>query len=207
MPYLSFRLYSGTTVADADRIAGIARSQLIPKVRDVTGFGRYVLIVSSSGQVGSLAVFNDERGSDEAKGIAADWVRSRPDFASYKLALSVQGEVGLAVVGSSGESQEGGYGIARLYKTKASFEEVNAAIEKEGIAELKAIPGLVRYTTVRADDGRYATFSLYESEASAQASVETARQLRRTGGSQLSKLLPDEPEVIETRVIYAEYRR
>jgi hypothetical protein len=207
MPYLSLRLYSGTTAADADRIAGIAKSELLPKVREVRGFGRYVLIVSSSGQVGSLAVFSDEDGSEQAKVIATDWVRSRPDFASYKLALSVQGEVGLAVVGSSGKSQDGGCGIARLYKTKARFDDVNAAIEKEGLAELKAIPGLVRYTTVKADDGRYATFSLYESESSARASVEKARQLRKTGGSELSKLLPDEPEVIETRVLHAEYQR
>jgi hypothetical protein len=207
MAYLSFRLYSGTTAADADRISELAKSELIPRVREVPGLERYSLLLAATGQIGSISVFNDKKGSEDAKGIATDWVRGRPDFAKYQLGVSIQGEVGLAISGSKANSQQGGYGIARLYRTKSSFEEVNAAIEKEGIPELRAIPGMVRYTTVKAEDGRIAAFNLFESEDAARASIEKARQLRKSGGSQLSQVLPEDPEVIETKVLYTEYKR
>jgi hypothetical protein len=207
MAYLSFRLYSGTSAADTDEIVGLAKSELIPKVRGVRGLGRYVLVRSTMGQIGSLAVFSDKMASEEAKGMATDWVRGRPDFSDYKVAVSIQGEVGLAISGNTGDLKEGGYGIARLYRTKAPFEEINDAINKEGVGALQAIPGLARYTTVKAEDGRFAAFNLYESEEAARTSVEKAKQLRQSGGSMLGKVLPEDPEVIETEVLYTEYGR
>ena len=68
---------------------------------------------------------------------------------------------------------------------------------------LRGIAGLLRYTTAKLDDGRMATFGAFENAEAARASTEVARQARAKPGSMLARLLPNPPEVLEGKVIFA----
>ena len=115
---------------------------------------------------------------------------------------SMQGEIGLSITGSALPSGTV-HGVWRLYRTAASFDEVNAAIEQEGIARLRDIPGMYRYTTAKLEDGRIATFGGFATEQGAKASVALAKELVQKPGSKLAKLALGTPQVIESTILYA----
>ena len=89
----------------------------------------------------------------------------------------------------------------RLYRTSASFADVNAAIKQEAMARLRGIPGLQRYSTAKLEDGRIVTISAFDSEKSAKASVALAKELRQQAGSKLAKVRAGDPEVIEATIL------
>jgi hypothetical protein len=208
MAHCVARFYSGTAAADVDGIVAIVRSELIPAIAKVPGFGRYSGLVTKDGRLGSFSVYENRQAADHGIEIASGWIRNKPDLAKYPLDLNLRGEIGLAITGtgSAGTSAQRAFAVARLYRTDTSLAEVDAAIEQEGLAHIKAIPGLLRYTTAKLDDGRIASFNAYESEAAARASVEKARELRGRGGSRLSQVLPADPDVIEGTILFTDTR-
>jgi hypothetical protein len=78
---------------------------------------------------------------------------------------------------------------------------VNAAIEQEAGETIRNLPGMLRYTTVRFEDGRIATMSACETQQAARNLTDKARELRSKAGSQLKKVLPNDPEVIEGEIM------
>ncbi|MGE0224813.1 MAG: hypothetical protein AB7F35_30715 [Acetobacteraceae bacterium] len=199
MTHCIARFYSGTAAADITSIVALARSELIPAIAKLPGLRRYSVLTLNDGRIGSFSVWGSRQAADHGGEVAGAWVRSKPDLAKYPLDLTLRGEVGLAVTGtgSTGSEARPGHAVARLYRTDKSLAEVDAAIEQEGLAAIRAIPGLLRYTTAKLDDGRIASFNAFESESAARASVEKARELRQRSGSRLSHVLPDDPEVLE----------
>jgi hypothetical protein len=117
------------------------------------------------------------------------------------VALEQRGEVGLSIVVQP--NYQTGHGTVRIYRTNASFDQVNAAIEQEGGEVIRHLPGMLRYTTVKFDDGRLTTFTACESEQASRNMTEKARELRNKPGSQLSKILPNDPEVITAEILLA----
>ena len=55
---------------------------------------------------------------------------------------------------------------------------------------------MLRYTTVKFDDGRIATSTACDTEEAGRNMTEKARELRNKSGSQLGKVLATDPEVI-----------
>jgi hypothetical protein len=206
MAYIVARFYTGTAAADIDQMMTLCRNELIPQLEQLPGFQRYTIVQAKDGRVGSVAIFDNKEAAQESNTLAKRWVDNKPEFAKYpRDALTFQGEIGSSVTGpATVKPDQRAYGAIRLYNTSASFEDVQAAIQREGLPQLQAIPGLVRYTTVKLDDGRIASFTTFESEEAARASTEKARELRGKGESLLKKVLPNDPEVIEVTVLYSQ---
>jgi hypothetical protein len=111
------------------------------------------------------------------------------------------GAVGLSIVVKP--HFEKARGVVRIYKTSAPFADVNAALEREGGETIWKLHGMLRYTTVRFDDGREAVFTACESENASRAMAEKAKELRGKAGSQRAKLLPNDPEVVSGEVLFS----
>lgn len=68
---------------------------------------------------------------------------------------------------------------------------------------IRNFPGLLRYPTVKFEDGRIATSTACETEKASLDMTAKAQELRGEPGSQLSKVLPDNPEVIQGEIVFA----
>src|SRR5206468_3526258 len=138
------------------------------------------------GRYGGFQVYETKQGVEQAAQMFNEWRRSIGN--NDQVSIEARGETGLSIVNRT--DYEKGYGVARIYRTSASFAEVNDAIEHEAGDVIRNLPGLLRYTTVRLDDGRIAVFSAYETEQAARDMTAKARELRGHAGSQLSTVLP-----------------
>ncbi len=81
------------------------------------------------------------------------------------------------------------------------MDDVKRALENEWGETIRSFPGLARYTAAKLTDGRVGTFSAFDTRENARKSSERAAALRGKSGTQLGRLLPDAPEVIEGTVL------
>ncbi|HEY1413614.1 MAG TPA: hypothetical protein VGF36_15820, partial [Rhodopila sp.] len=170
------------------------------------GFQRYSGLQLNDGRPGSFSVFDSKHAAEQVASIARKWMQSRPELTNYHLDIALQGEIGLMVTATTPYTGRQEYAVARLYRTDASIQEVNAAIEREGLEAIHAIPGMLRYMTVKLEDGRIATFNAFETEQSARTMSQTAKDLRMKSGSLLHKVFPHDPEVLEGKILFT-YRK
>lgn len=196
MAHFLFRLFQESKPDDArvDRV----RREMMSKVRAIPGFQRWAGLQTEDGRYGGFQVYDTQRGVEQAVQLFDDWRRSAG--MNNPVQMEVRGETGFSIATRS--DYETAYGVVRIYKTESSFKNVNDAIE-QAADEIRAVPGLLRYTTARFDDGRIATFASYETEQGAQQMTAKARELRNKAGSQLSKVLPHDPEVITGKITLA----
>ncbi|HBK05979.1 MAG TPA: hypothetical protein DDZ81_08945 [Acetobacteraceae bacterium] len=202
MAYCVARFYSGPANVDVEAIGTWLQKELVPSIAKIPGFQRYSGLHLKDGRLGSFSVFDSKQAAEQAAPVARDWLKSRRELAEFRLDMALQGQVGLAITGSTPATTQRAYAVARLYRTDASFDQVNAAIEEEGFSAIRAIPGLLRYTTAQLEDGRIATFNAFASEQGARAVTRTAKELRMKGGTMLSKVLPGDPEVLEGTILF-----
>ncbi|MBV8914887.1 MAG: hypothetical protein JOZ05_17845 [Acetobacteraceae bacterium] len=197
MAYCVFRLFSEKK-ADEQRLERL-RSEVLPNIRNIAGFQRFATIQTSDGRYGGFQVYDTRDGVDQAVKMLNEW---REKGGGHDPAvLELRGETGLSIVVNP--NYETAHGTVRIYRTQASFDEVNAAIEHEGGETIRHLPGMLRYTTAKFEDGRIATFTACETEAASRAMAGKARELRGKPGSQLSKVLPTDPEVIMGEIKFA----
>ncbi len=196
MAHFLFRLFSESKRHDAraDRI----RREMMAKVRAIPGFQRWAALQTEDGRYGGFQVYDTQTGVEQAAQLFDDWRRSAG--MNDPVQMEVRGETGLSIAMRT--DYETAYGVVRIYQTESSFKDVNDAIEQVS-DEIRAVPGLLRYTTARFDDSRIATFASYETEQGAQQMIAKARELRNKAGSQLAKLLPHDPEVITGKITLA----
>lgn len=197
MAYCMFRLFTEQT-PDERRFEKL-RSELLPKIQAIPGFQRFAAIRTSDGRYGGLHVYDTREALDQGVAMFNEW-RERMGNRD-PVVFEQRGEVGLSIVAQ--RNYEKGHGTVRIYRTNASFDQVNAAIEQEGGEVIRHLPGMLRYTTVKFDDGRIATFTACENEQASGNMTQKARELRNISGSQLSKVLPSDPEVITGEILLA----
>lgn len=202
MTYCLARFYSGPSNVDVEAIESWLQKELVPSLAKIPGFRRYSGLQLKDGRLGSFSVFDNKQAAEQATAVVREWMKSRPELKEFRLDMTLQGQVGLAITGNTQATGKRAYAVARLYRTEASFEDVNAAIEEEGFSAIRAIPGLLRYSTAKLEDGRIATFNAFASEQGARTINETAKSLRMKGGSMLSKVLPGDPEVLEGTILF-----
>jgi len=194
MAYCMFRLFKDAT-HDQSRFDRV-RTEMMPKVRAIPGFLRWAGMETNDGRYGALQVYETKQGVAQAKQLFDDWRRA--SGVNTPSELEAVGEIGLQIAVRT--DFETGHGVARLYRTPASFQDVNDAIRREGEQEIRSMPGLYRYSTALLEDGRIAVFSAYETEQATRDMTAKARELRSRPGSQLGKVLPHDPEVIAGRI-------
>jgi heme-degrading monooxygenase HmoA len=175
------------------------RSEMIPQLRNIPGFQRFAALRTNDGRYGGFSVYDTKEAADQAAKMLNDWREKAGN--RDPVAIEARGETGMSIVVN--QRFEKGYGVARIYRTDASFDQVNAAIEQEAGETIRNLPGLLRYTTVKFEDGRIATLSACETQQAARNLTDKARELRSKAGSQLKKTLPNDPEVIEGEIMLA----
>jgi hypothetical protein len=200
------RFYSSPAPTDLETVTAWLHQELVPSLAEVPGFQRYSGLQLNDGRPGSFSVFDSKHAAEQAAAIARTWMQSRPELAKYHLDIALQGEIGLMVTGTTPYTGGHEYAVARLYRTDASIQEVNAAIEREALEAIRSIPGMLRYMSAKLEDGRIATFNAFETEKSARTMSQTAKDLRMKSGSLLNKALPHDPEVLEGKILFT-YRK
>jgi hypothetical protein len=197
MAHCLFRLYTETQ--HDDRRFERLRSEVIPKIRDIPGFQRFAGLHTNDGRYGGFQVYETRDGVDQAMKVFKEW-RERIGNRD-PVSIEIRGETGLSIVVNP--NYEKGFGVVRIYRTDAPFEDVNTAIDREAADTIRNLQGMLRYTTVKFDDGRIATFNACATEQAARNMTDKARELRNKAGSQLSKVLPTDPEVIMGEITLA----
>lgn len=200
MAYVMFRVYSGPGASEIDRILSLAMKELALKISEHPGLIRYSPILFSDGRYGSFSAFHNPEAARRSTQIAAEWVKATAAYQGSKLDELMEGEVVYAVQGPA-DKDEGLYATARIYRSEAPPAELKAALEGEADGIVRSLPGLGRYTVAKLTDGRVGSFSAFDSPEHAKQSTEKLGAARAKSGSQLARVLPSDPVVIDGKVL------
>jgi hypothetical protein len=74
-------------------------------------------------------------------------------------------------------------------------------LEKEATVIAKSIDGFLRYEVIRLDEGGYASFTACQTREASEEFTVKAKEIRNKEGSLLSRVFPQDPEIIEATVI------
>ena len=169
----------------------------MPQLLQVPGLRRYSTLQFPDGRVGSFSVYENREAANRGLRVASEWVNNTEAVRHYQLDETLRGEIVYSLIGQGDQRQRNAYGVARIYQTNVLIDEVKTAIEQEAAGPLQHLPGLLRHTLVRLEDGRVGSFAAFISQESARRSSELARRLRAKGGSALSRVLSNDPQVME----------
>jgi len=201
MAYAMTRIFSGSSDPSPEQLDLIARQELVPQLLQIVGLRRYSTLVFTDGRVGSFSVYDTREAANRGLRVANEWVSSTDAIRTYHLDETLRGEIAYTLIGRGAQNQRNASGVARLYQTNASIDEVKTAIEQEVSEAVQHLPGLLRYTLVGLDDGRIGSFTAFTSQESARRAVDLTSKLRARGGSALGHLLPDAPQILEGTIL------
>ena len=155
----------------------------------------------TDGRVGSFSVYETREAANRGLRVASEWVSSTDAARNYQLDETLRGEIAYTLIGQGAQSQRNASGVARIYQTHASIDDVKTAIEQEVSEAVQHLPGLLRYTLVGLEDGRIGSFAAFASPESARRAAELTSKLRAKGGSAPGRLLPHAPQVLEGTIL------
>jgi hypothetical protein len=201
MAYAMARIFSGSSDPSPEQLDLIARQELVPQLLQIAGLRRYSTLALTDGRVGSFSVYESREAANRGLRVASEWVSSTDAARNYHLDETLRGEIAYSLIGQGGQSQRNAFGVARIYQTDASIDDVKTAIEQEVSEAVQHLPGLLRYTLVPLEDGRIGSFAAFSSQESARRAAELTRKLRTKGGSALGRLLPHAPQVLEGTIL------
>src|SRR3954463_5194634 len=190
MAYAMTRIFSGSSDPGPEQLDLMARQELVPQLLQIVGLRRYSTLVFTDGRVGSFSVYDTREAADRGLRVASEWVSSTDAARNYHLDETLRGEIAYTLIGQGGQSQRNASGVARIYQTDASIDDVKTAIEQEVSEAVQHLPGLLRYTLVPLEDGRIGSFAAFASPESARRAAELTSKLRAKGGLALGRLLP-----------------
>jgi hypothetical protein len=201
MAYAMARLFSGSSDQSPEQLDRIAHQELVPQLLQIPGLRRYSTLQFHDGRVGSFSVYENREAANRGLRVASEWVNNTEAVRHYQLDETLRGEIVYSLIGQGDQRQRNAYGIARIYQTNGSIDEVKTAIEQEAAGPLQHLPGLLRHTLVRLEDGRVGSFAAFISQESARRSSELASRLRAKGGSALRRVLSNDPQVMDGMVL------
>jgi hypothetical protein len=196
------RIFSGSSSDPSpEQLDRIARQELVPQLLQISGLRRYSTLTFADGRVGSFSVYDTREAANRGLRVASEWVSSTDAVRNYHLDDTLRGETAYILIGQGAQNQRNASGVAQLYQTHASIDEVKTAIEQEVSEAVQHLPGLLRYTLVGLEDGRIGSFAAFASQESARRAADLTRKLRAKGGSALARLLPHAPQIIEGTIL------
>jgi hypothetical protein len=197
MAYATARLFSGSSDQSPEQLDRIARQELVPQLLQIPGLRRYSTLQFHDGRTGSFSVYENREAANRRLRVAMEWVSSTAAVRDYQLDETFRGEIIYSLIGQGDQRQRNAYCVARIYQTKASTDELKTAIEQEASGPLQHLPGLLRYTLLKLEDGQVGSFADFINQESARRSSELAAKLRAKGGSALAQVLSENPQVLE----------
>lgn len=196
MAYMMARMFSGLGKITVDELSTLVIQHFAPKIAAAPGFIRYATLSYPDGRYGSFSVYDSPEAAKRGAQIAAEWAKSQQAMQSAQLEQTMEGEVAFAVRGAADHNGRL-HTITRIYKTDASLDDIKRALESEENEVTRSLQGLARYTAAKLTDGRVGIFSAFDSQENARKSSEQAKTLRGRGGSQIARVFPTNPEVLE----------
>jgi hypothetical protein len=73
--HATIRRYEGIDQSRTDELVRNADEKLLPRLRELPGFGSYYLIQAGNGVMSSVGFFETSAQADESTRVAANWVR------------------------------------------------------------------------------------------------------------------------------------
>jgi hypothetical protein len=202
MAYAMTRIFSGSSSDPSpEQLDRIARQELVPQLLQIAGLRRYSTLTFTDGRVGSFSVYDTREAANRGLRVASEWVSGTDAVRNYHLDETLRGEIAYILIGQGVQNQRNASGVAQLYRTNASIDDVKTAIEQEVSEAVQHLPGLLRYTLVGLEDGRIGSFAAFASQESARRAADLTRKLRAKGGSALGRLLAHAPQVIEGTIL------
>jgi hypothetical protein len=200
MAYYLVRLYSGSGDRPMEQlIQETVVNDLVPKLQEGGGLQRYLAVITDDGRTGSASLYESKKAADRGLQIAREWVQNTGAMRGYQLTSAFGGQVIRQRHGEA-HGQRVTHGVARLYSTNATAEQVADAIEQYGDPAVDAIQGRARTLITQLDDGRVGIFAGFTSQESRDKHSQAVRQ-HRASVEAMKAALPSEPQEINTRVI------
>lgn len=201
MAYIVARLYTGSGNRSTDELARVTIEELCPLLAQSGGLQRYSACEFSGGRIGSVSVYDSKEAADRAGKTAAEWVQKSGALQGYTLAQTMAGEVIFSYrAEGANQSHPNASGVVRVYKTPAEVPVMREALEKEASVIAKAVKGCLRYAVLRLEEGGYASFTACRTREDSEEFTAKAKESRGKSGSLLSRVFPQDPEVIESTI-------
>lgn len=195
MTYMVQRRYKGSAKVDPQELDRIVGRELVPQLKQLPGFVRYVTFTLDDGRVSSMSVFENEGSAKRSTEVGRKWASETKVMQDYQHDETLSGMVIAAVQGD--RPQTAGYTISRRYQTDASQEDLTKAFAQVPQAFKEKATGLVRWSAVALTGGGLITFGWFDSAENAQKSSQVARDLSPSG-SDIARVVPNPPEEILT---------
>jgi hypothetical protein len=198
--YLISRVYSGSSDRSAEEICELVKQEVLPQLVKAGGLSRYGFYEVNGGGLASTSLYDTQQSARTAQQIAKDWVSSTGVLRDYKLDATNEGEVGFTIQGRGNHLNPGVQGLARIYKTNASIEQVKKAVTAHE-SEVAGCTGFLRMMGVALIDGRIGMFSAFESQEGVNEFRKMADGMRNESGSDISKVFTSAPEMYQGKLL------
>ena len=195
MTYMVQRRYKGSAKVEPQELDRIVGKELVPQLKQLPGFVRYVTSTFDDGRVSSMSVFENEDSAKRSTEVGRKWASETKVMQDYQHDETLSGMVIAAVQGD--RPQTAGYTISRRYQTDASQQDLTKAFAQVTQAFKEKATGLVRWSAVALTSGGLITFGWFDSAENAQKSSQVAVDLTRSD-SDIARVLPNPPQEILT---------
>jgi hypothetical protein len=191
--YMARRRFRGASAsaAELDRIGG---SELVPQLKQLPGFIRFITVEFEDGTVGTLLACENLDSINRAAEIGRQWRSQTP---AAKNATLVDELIGKMTARINTDNYTPGYTIQRLYSSRASEQDLIRVFSQDLLRQFQQeATGVQRYGVLKSINGaKVMTTGWFDSAEHAQASSQVARNLIQAGHD-LQSILPAPPEQI-----------
>jgi len=204
--FASIRLYDGIEATDSAEAERITRQYFLPLISGSDGFIAYYVVDPQDGTLAAINIFESREQAVASNELARDFVVENLAPLLPNPPRIVEGSVDLAFVEILDGMAHGDvnelHASLRVYDGFAAAEHGQfVSIIKDGFLPImRGTDGFFGYYLMHDDAGALVAFSIFDSEASALASNEKARDFV---AENLAAYLPQDPTVVAGRVAFA----
>ena len=159
MAYYLVRFYSGSGDRPPEQlIREVVDHELRPKLQGGGGLTRYITFIADDGRLGSASVYEDREAAQGGLQIARQWASATGAMQGYRLSQTLEGEIAATI--DADIQYKPAFGMARLFPTQATAEEVVETIKKAR-AGAQDTASRARTVIVQLQGGRVGSFAAY----------------------------------------------
>ncbi len=204
--FLSIRVYDGVDPADLDELERVTVAGFLPIINASDGFIAYYVLRPLDGSLAAINIFETREQALASNELARDFVAENLAPLLPNPPRIVEGAVNIGFVEMLDGMADGD--VSSLHASVRIYDEFEAEdldefvsiIEDGFLPIMRASEGFFGYYLMNDGAGTLAAISIFDSESSAQASNEAARDFV---AENLSAYLPELPSITSGRVAIA----
>ncbi|MCY3781629.1 MAG: hypothetical protein OXG78_15045, partial [Chloroflexi bacterium] len=202
--YASLRVYVEVDLTQRAHTTALVNSIFIPLQQETEGFWGYVRMHDGDSRTAALSIYDSEANALAANELAAEFVAEHLTDRPDQVPLRVSGRLGIAALADRNdganliadtEMDQPVFASVRVYDgvDPAGYDTYIRLLNEGFLPILRESEGFVGYYQLMVGE-RHASVSLFETEAQAQASRETARVFI---AEHVAPLMPNAPMIVE----------